>query len=50
VQNPKCPLAVSLKLLPLLHAEDLKGVGKSRNVPSAVSTAARKLAAAREAK
>ena len=50
VQNPKCPLAVSLKLLPLLHADDLKTVGKSRNVPSAVATAARKLAAAREAK
>jgi hypothetical protein len=50
VQNPKCPLAMSLKLLPLLHAEDLKNVAKSRNVPSALSTAARKLAAAREAK
>ena len=50
VQNPKCPLAMSLKLLPHLHAEDLKGVGKSRNVPSALATAARKLAAAREAK
>jgi hypothetical protein len=50
VHNPKCPLALSLKLLPHLHAEDLKGLGKSRNVPSAVSTAARKLAAAREAK
>jgi hypothetical protein len=50
VQNPKCPLAVSLKLLPHLHADDLKSVGKSRNVPSAVATAARKLAATREAK
>src|SRR5258708_18886773 len=50
VNNPKCPLALSLKLLPHLHAEDLKSLAKSRNVPSAVSTAARKLAAAREAK
>jgi hypothetical protein len=50
VQNPKCPLAVSLKMLSLLHLEDLKGLAKSRNVPSALATAARKLAAAREAK
>jgi hypothetical protein len=50
VQNPKCPLAVSLKLLSTLHLEDLKGLAKSRNIPSALATAARKLAAAREAK
>lgn len=50
VGNPKCPLALSMKLLPHLHAEDLKAMGKSRNIPSALSTAARKLAAAREAK
>ena len=24
VQNPKCPVALSLKFLPLLHADDLK--------------------------
>jgi hypothetical protein len=43
VQNPKCPLAFSLKILPLLLGEDLKEIARSKNVPSALSTAARKL-------
>jgi hypothetical protein len=43
VMNPKCPLAFSLKLLPLLHGDDLKDLSRSKNVPSALSTAARRL-------
>jgi hypothetical protein len=48
VQNPKCPVALSLRFLPLLMAEDLKQVSRSKNVPGAVSTAARRLMAARK--
>jgi len=47
VGNPKCPLAVALRLLPLLHADDLKAMARSKSVPGALSTAAKKLAAAR---
>ena len=42
VQNPKCPVALSLKYLPLLNADDLKHVAKSKNVPGALSTGARR--------
>jgi hypothetical protein len=43
VLNPKCPLAVSLKFLTTLHADDLKTLARSKNVPSALSTSARRL-------
>lgn len=43
VQNPKCPVALSMKFLPLLQADDLKALAKSKNVPSALSTGARRL-------
>ncbi len=43
VTNPKCPLALSLRMLPHLRAEDLKTLARSKNVPSALSNAARKL-------
>ncbi len=43
VQNPKCPVALSLKFLPFLQPEDLKHVARSKNVPSALSTGARRL-------
>ncbi len=49
VHNPKCPVALSLKFLPLLSAEDLKGMARSKNVPGAISTAARRLMANRKA-
>lgn len=42
-QNPKCPLGFSLRFLTSLHAEDLKALSKSKNVPSALAIAARKL-------
>jgi hypothetical protein len=43
VNNPKCPLALTLRLLNFLHPEDLKAVARSKNVPSALATAAKKL-------
>ena len=47
IGNPKCPLALSLRMLPHLRAEDLKNLTRSKNVPSALSTAAKKLSATR---
>lgn len=43
VQNPKTPLSFSLRLLPVLHADDLKALTRSKNVPSALTEAARRL-------
>jgi hypothetical protein len=43
VQNPKCPVALSMKFLPFLHAEDLKHLARSKNVPSALAAIARRL-------
>jgi hypothetical protein len=42
-QNPKCPLGFSLRFLNSLHNDDVKALSKSKNVPSALSVAARKL-------
>ena len=50
VQNPKCPVALSLKFLPLLHTDDIKKIARSKNVPGALATGARRLMAARAAK
>jgi hypothetical protein len=47
VANPKCPLALTLKMLSTLRPEDLKNIARSKNVPNALSTAARKLSATR---
>jgi hypothetical protein len=43
LNNPKCPLALSLRLMPFMHPEDLRALSRSKNIPSALSTAARKL-------
>jgi hypothetical protein len=43
VQNPKCPLGFSLRFLTSLHNEDVKTLSKSKNVPSALAIAAKKL-------
>ena len=43
VNNPKCPLASSLRLLSFLRPDDLKSVSRSRNIPGALATAAKKL-------
>jgi hypothetical protein len=48
VTNPKCPLATSLRLLSFLRADDLKTLSRSKNVPGALATAARKLMQTRE--
>ena len=47
VNNPKCPLGMSLRLLSFLHPEDLRAISRSKNVPGALSTAAKKLAQTR---
>lgn len=47
VQNPKCPIGISMRLLTFLHAEDLKTMSRSKNIPSALSTIAKKLVAQR---
>jgi hypothetical protein len=47
VGNPKCPLALTMKMLSTLRPEDLKNIARSKNVPNALSTAARKLVTAR---
>lgn len=48
VNNPKCPLASSLRLLAFLRPDDLKAVARSRNIPGALATAAKKLLGTRE--
>ncbi|HEY0713617.1 MAG TPA: hypothetical protein VGF45_13140 [Polyangia bacterium] len=48
VQNPKCPVGVSLKFLSVLNAEDLKQIARSKNVPGAIGTAARRLMQSRK--
>jgi len=48
VNNPKCPLGASLRLLNFLHAEDLRAVSRSKNIPGALSVAAKKLLQTRE--
>ncbi len=48
VNNPKCPLASSLRLLSFLRPDDLRAVARSRNIPGALATAAKKLLQTRE--
>jgi hypothetical protein len=43
--NPKCPQPVAIRFLNYLHEKDLHGLVKSRDVPSAISTHARRLLA-----
>jgi hypothetical protein len=50
VQNPKCPLGFSLRFLTALRAEDVKVLAKSKNIPSALAVAAKKLVQTRAAK
>jgi hypothetical protein len=47
IGNPKCPLALSLRMLAHLRSDDLKALAKSKNIPNALSVAAKKLAATR---
>lgn len=48
VNNPKCPLGSSLRLLAFLHVEDLRAISRSRNIPGALATAAKKLLQTRD--
>ena len=48
VKNPKCPVALSLKFLPLLQADDLKQLARSKSVPGPVATGARRLMQSRK--
>ncbi len=47
VHNPKCPLPMSLRFLPTLGSEDIKALARSKNIPSALATTARKLVQSR---
>jgi hypothetical protein len=47
VNNPKCPLAIAMRLLPHLREKDVQAVARSKGVPSALATQARKLGTAR---
>jgi hypothetical protein len=48
VYNPKCPLPVSMRLLPHLDPKKLKIVAKSKNIPSALVAQAKKLVAVKK--
>ncbi|MFQ5586293.1 MAG: hypothetical protein ACE5GF_05660 [Thermodesulfobacteriota bacterium] len=43
VTNPRTPLVYSLKFINSLHAKDIRNLAKSRNIPTAVATAARRI-------
>jgi hypothetical protein len=49
VNNPKCPVGVSMRLLPHLSVRDLKNLSRSKGVASALSTAAKQLLTTRNA-
>lgn len=42
VNNPKCPMAQAMRLLTHLRAGDLRAVARSKNVPAALATAAKR--------
>lgn len=43
VNNPKCPLANSMRLLTHLRPNDLRALARSKNVPAALAQAARQM-------
>lgn len=47
VSNPKCPLPAAMRFLPHLRTKELTMVARSRNVPSALSSQAKKLKSVR---
>lgn len=49
VNNPKCPLTVSMRFLSTLTKMDLKKMSKSKNVPGALSATAKRLLATKQA-
>jgi len=48
VNNPKCPIGLSLRFLTYLHQDDLRDISRSRNIPGALATSAKKLLQQRE--
>jgi hypothetical protein len=48
VTNPKCPLGSSLRFLAYLHQDDLRNIARSKNIPGALATSAKKLLKQRE--
>jgi hypothetical protein len=49
VKNPKVPLPVAMRFLPLLHDSDIKDLSRSKNIPTGVRNQARSMIAKREA-
>ena len=49
MNNPKCPLDVTLHMLPMLNAADLKKLAINKNVPETLRTTAAKLVRTRAA-
>lgn len=49
VNNPKCPLPVSMRFLPHLSVKDLKALSRSKGIPSALGTAAKQMLTQRNA-
>ena len=43
VQNPRCPLEFTLRFLPHLRLNDLRSLGRDKNIPQAVARAAKQL-------
>ena len=43
LNNPKTPLPVAMRILPFLHDRDLRNLGRSKGIPSALSSQAKKL-------
>jgi len=50
VQNPKCPLSESMRLMNHLRDKDLRDLARSRNIPSQVAAQAKRLLARKEEK
>lgn len=48
VNNPKCPVGISLKLLGYLHTSELKKVTQNKNIASTLQTQARAMVAKKE--
>lgn len=49
VNNPKCPVGVSMRLLPHMQIRDLKSLARSKGIPSALATAAKNMLTQRNA-
>jgi hypothetical protein len=43
VNNPKCPLGLAMRLMPLLREKDVDALARSKGIPSALAASARKL-------